>query len=148
MFHLPDSETANIPNNFHSGNAGLHMPDTPCQTAGRYKRQKIFHFFALRAIALNNSTGSRQAPEHILLTNATYTGKAAFKGTIYDGEHDGIVDIDPWQRMQDTLRRNGQTGGKAVRNKYGALLKGILYCEPSGTGSNETIIAATAAKVR
>jgi len=73
-----------------------------------------------------------------LLTNVTYTGKVAFKGTIYDGEHDGIVDIDLWQRVQDTLRRNGRTGGKAVRNKYGALLKGILYCEPCGTGMIHT----------
>ena len=73
-----------------------------------------------------------------LLTNVTYTGKVAFRGTIYDGEHDGIVDIDLWQRVQDTLRRNGQTGGKAVRNKYGALLKGILYCAPCGTGMIHT----------
>ena len=73
-----------------------------------------------------------------LLTNVTYTGKVAFKGTIYDGEHDGIVDIDLWQRVQDTLRRNGRTGGKAVRNKYGALLKGILYCAPCGTGMIHT----------
>jgi len=28
------------------------------------------------------------------------------------------------------LMRNGRTGGSAVRNKYGALLKGLLRCEP------------------
>lgn len=38
----------------------------------------------------------------------------------------------------NTLRRNGQTGGKAVRNKYGALLKGILYCALCGTGMIHT----------
>jgi len=69
-----------------------------------------------------------------LLTNVTYLGKVDYKGTIYEGEHDGIVDADVWQRARDTLRRNGQTGGKDVRNKYGALLKGLLHCVPCGTG--------------
>jgi site-specific DNA recombinase len=73
-----------------------------------------------------------------LLTNVTYTGNIQYKGTIYKGEHDCIVEVDLWQRVQDTLRRNGRTGGKAVRNKYGALLKGILYCAPCGTGMIHT----------
>jgi len=65
-----------------------------------------------------------------LLTNVIYAGKVDYKGTIYNGEHNGIVDVDLWQRVQDALRRNGSTGGKEVRNKYGALLKGLLYCAP------------------
>jgi len=76
-----------------------------------------------------------------LLTNVIYTGKVEYKGTIYDGEHDGIVDTDVWQRVQDTLRRNGRTGGKEVRNKYGALLKGLLYCTPCSTGMVHTYTA-------
>ncbi len=73
-----------------------------------------------------------------LLTNVTYTGKVEYKGTIYNGEHEGIVDLDVWQQVQDTLQRNGRTGGKDVRNKYGALLKGLLYCTPCGTGMIHT----------
>ncbi|MBU1319814.1 MAG: recombinase family protein, partial [candidate division Zixibacteria bacterium] len=69
-----------------------------------------------------------------LLSNVTYLGKVDYKGTIYEGEHDAILDADIWQRVQDTLRRNGRTGGKDVRNRYGALLKGLLYCVPCGTG--------------
>jgi len=76
-----------------------------------------------------------------LLTNVIYTGKVDYKGTIYNGEHDGIVDVDLWQRVQDALRRNGSTGGKEVRNKYGALLKGLLYCAPCGTGMVHTYTA-------
>ena len=76
-----------------------------------------------------------------LLTNVLYTGKINYQGTIYEGEHSGIVDIDLWQRAQDTLRRNGATGGKEVRNKYGALLKGLLYCSPCGTGMAHTYTA-------
>jgi len=65
-----------------------------------------------------------------LLTSVVYTGNVDYKGTIYKGEHEGIVDPDLWQRVQDTLRHNGRSGAKDVRNKYGALLRGLLYCAP------------------
>jgi len=65
-----------------------------------------------------------------LLTNRIYTGVVTYQGTIYPGEHEGIVDPDIWQRVQDILRYNGRTGGRDVRNKYGALLRGLLYCAP------------------
>ena len=35
-----------------------------------------------------------------LLINVMYTGKVDYKGTIYNGEHDGIVDVALWQRVQ------------------------------------------------
>lgn len=76
-----------------------------------------------------------------ILTNVIYTGKVDYQGTIYNGEHNKIVDIDLWQRVQDALRRNGSTGGKEVRNKYRALLKGLLYCAPCGTGMVHTYTA-------
>lgn len=75
---------------------------------------------------------------HRMLTNVLYTGNVEYKGTIYKGEHTGIVEVDLWQQVRDTLRRNGSTGGKDVRNKYGALLKGLLYCAPCGTGMMHT----------
>jgi site-specific DNA recombinase len=59
-----------------------------------------------------------------LLTNTIYTGNVDFQGTIYNGEHEAIIDTDTWLQIQDTLRRNGRSGGKRVRNKYGALLIG------------------------
>ena len=73
-----------------------------------------------------------------LLTNTIYTGNVDFKGTIYNGEHEAIIDTDIWQEVQNKLSRNGSTGGKRVRNKYGALLKGLLYCTPCGTGMVHT----------
>jgi site-specific DNA recombinase len=63
-----------------------------------------------------------------LLTNVTYIGKLAYKDEINEGEHDPIVTPDVWQRVQSLLRRNGRTGGVDARNKFGALLKGILRC--------------------
>jgi site-specific DNA recombinase len=48
------------------------------------------------------------------------------------------VDADIWQRVQTLLQRNGRTGGAAVRNKFGALLKGILRCVPCGCAMTPT----------
>jgi site-specific DNA recombinase len=44
------------------------------------------------------------------------------------------VDDDLWQRVQAVLRRNRMSGCPEIRNKYGALLKGILFCVPCRTG--------------
>ena len=35
-----------------------------------------------------------------------------------------------WEAVQQTLKHNGRTGGAEVRNRYGAILKGLLYCVP------------------
>ncbi len=67
---------------------------------------------------------------HKLLNNVAYIGKIKYKDEVHDGEHAAIVDVDVWQRVQALLERNGRTGGAAVRNKFGALLKGILRCVP------------------
>ncbi len=63
-----------------------------------------------------------------LLTNKTYVGLTTHKGEAYEGEHTGIVPAALFHRVQAILRRNGNTGGAGVRNRYGALLKGILSC--------------------
>jgi site-specific DNA recombinase len=55
-----------------------------------------------------------------------------YKDEVYDGEHAAIVDPGIWQRVQALLERNGRTGGAPVRNKFGALLKGIMRCVPCG----------------
>ncbi|HPS03242.1 MAG TPA: recombinase family protein [Candidatus Sumerlaeota bacterium] len=64
-----------------------------------------------------------------LLTNIIYIGKVDYKGEIFEGEHPAIVDETIWRRVQERLRQNGRSGGVDVRNKYGGLLKGLLYCE-------------------
>ncbi len=65
-----------------------------------------------------------------LLTNVTYTGKIRYKNEIHEGEHEAIVSDEVWQRVQAMLHRNARTGGGIVRNKFGALLKGLLRCIP------------------
>ncbi len=65
---------------------------------------------------------------HKLLTNPTYIGLVKHKENRYAGEHEAIVDKAVFDAVQSLLSRNAATGGALVRNKFGALLKGILHC--------------------
>jgi site-specific DNA recombinase len=67
-----------------------------------------------------------------LLTNVAYAGKVRYKQEVHDGEHAGIVDPHVFRQAQALLRRNGTTGGAALRNQFGAILKGLLRCGPCG----------------
>ncbi len=69
-----------------------------------------------------------------LLTNRIYLGKITYKDEVYEGEHPAIVDDEIFERVQRLLKRNGRTGGKHVRNRFGALLKGLIRCVPCGCG--------------
>jgi site-specific DNA recombinase len=69
---------------------------------------------------------------HRLLTNVVYSGRVRYKSEIHAGEQSAIVDAGVFAKVQDLLRRNGRTGGAAVRNQFGALLKGLLRCGPCG----------------
>ena len=73
-----------------------------------------------------------------MLTNVTYTGRVDYSGQIYAGEHAGIVDDETFTRVQETLKRNGRRGGRNVRNKYSALLKGIVRCATCDAGMIHT----------
>jgi site-specific DNA recombinase len=66
---------------------------------------------------------------HALLTNPILTGKIVHKGLSYDGEHEGVVDPTLFDRVRQQLAENGRSGGAEVRNKYGALLRGVLRCK-------------------
>lgn len=67
---------------------------------------------------------------HGLLTNVTYLGKTKYKDEVHDGEHPAIVDAEDFERVQRVLRTNHRAGGPRVRDRYGALLKGLLRCGP------------------
>ena len=73
-----------------------------------------------------------------LLTNIIYTGRVEHHGTIYAGEQPKIIETATWNRVQAKLSGNRRTGGRLVRNKYGALLKGILQCASCDVGMVHT----------
>lgn len=73
-----------------------------------------------------------------LLTNPAYLGKVKYRDEIHPGEHSAIVDEAVWQRVQAVLRRNGRNGGASVKNKYGALLRGLVRCAPCDASMGHT----------
>ncbi|MCO6458904.1 MAG: recombinase family protein [Pirellulaceae bacterium] len=73
-----------------------------------------------------------------LLTNITYIGKIKYKDEVHAGEHEAIVSDKLFRQAQTLLQRNGHTGGRAVRNKHGALLRGLLRCSPCGCAMSHT----------
>lgn len=63
-----------------------------------------------------------------LLKNRLYLGKITYKDELYDAEHPAIVEAGIFERVQVLLHRNASTGGAHVKNRYGALLKGLVRC--------------------
>jgi len=84
---------------------------------------------------------------HNLLTNVVYCGKVAYEGQIYQGEHERIVDDETWNAVQEQLNRNGRRGGRNVRNKYGALLKGLVRCGSCNVGMTHTYVQKSGNKL-
>jgi site-specific DNA recombinase len=69
-----------------------------------------------------------------LLTNPIYIGKIDFEKQTYEGEHEAIVEVALWGRVQQILQQNGRNGGAQVRDGYGALLKALLRCTSCNAG--------------
>jgi site-specific DNA recombinase len=60
------------------------------------------------------------------------------KGRAYPGEHKAIIDRKTFDQVQEIIKGNGNGSGKAIRNKHGALLKGLLYCAFCGAAMAHT----------
>jgi site-specific DNA recombinase len=66
-----------------------------------------------------------------LLSNVLYTGRIRHKGQFYPGEHAALIDPATWERVQTLIAR--RPTADRVRNKHGALLTGLLFCESCQT---------------
>jgi site-specific DNA recombinase len=66
---------------------------------------------------------------HHLLTNVAYIGRVRYRDETHPGQHESIIDTATWDKVQRLLRRNARTAGSFLRNKHGALLKGLLRCK-------------------
>jgi site-specific DNA recombinase len=85
---------------------------------------------------------------YALLTNVTYVGQLKYKDEVHQGEQEAIVPDELFRRAQTLLKRNGHTGGRAVRNKHGALLRGLLRCGPCGCAMSHTYTAKGSRRYR
>jgi site-specific DNA recombinase len=66
------------------------------------------------------------------LINPLYSGRVKYKRERHAGEHVAIIEPAVFDRVQALLKRNRRTSDAAVRNEFGALLKGLLRCAACG----------------
>jgi site-specific DNA recombinase len=61
-----------------------------------------------------------------LLSNPVYIGKMGYKGEVYEGLHDAIIDHNIWDMVQKQLHH--KPSRKTPRTRWNSLLSGILRC--------------------
>jgi site-specific DNA recombinase len=72
-----------------------------------------------------------------ILRNVKYIGKIYYDGQIYDGNHEAIIDLATWEKVERmrktkaTVDNTGQSGRRA-NYWYMYYLSGILYCGECG----------------
>jgi site-specific DNA recombinase len=65
-----------------------------------------------------------------MLMDPLFAGMAKLGGQTFTGEHDGIVPKAVFAAVQEAMGENRRTGGAALRNSQGGLLRGLLRCAP------------------
>jgi len=64
-----------------------------------------------------------------LLRNHVYVGEIEHKGAVYPGEHEGIVNRELWNQVQELLNQNRNRTRDRSRTAGGSLLTGLLFSE-------------------
>lgn len=83
---------------------------------------------------------------HQMLRDPYYAGWLVYKGEIYPGRHEGIVDQQLFDRVQDVLDARSRHGQRdRVHTHY---LKGILYCARCADNGRTSRMIYTEAKGR
>ncbi len=79
-------------------------------------------------------SGKPWTPRQIgdMLRNVTYIGKVSYKGEVFEGEHDGLIDQETWDAVQKYMDGNIPVGSKGRTLDSEAPLKGILRCGRCG----------------
>lgn len=85
---------------------------------------------------------------YYLLRNVAYVGKVCYRDEIYEGEHQGIVEGELFDQVQQQLLRYGQSGGMGARVKNGGILSGIVRCHACGCAMTHTYTARGAKRYR
>jgi len=67
-----------------------------------------------------------------ILENHTYIGEVKYKGTVCEGEHEGFIDSDVWNRTREILAANDRTPDRTKKVETVAPLKSILKCGHCG----------------
>jgi hypothetical protein len=62
-----------------------------------------------------------------MLNNRTYIGEVVHKGSVYAGEHQGIIDRDLWDNVHSILKESPRKRAGRNRAQTPALLKGLIF---------------------
>jgi DNA invertase Pin-like site-specific DNA recombinase len=65
-----------------------------------------------------------------MLLNPYYKGSVSFRGAVYPGKHQALIDEQTWQRVQDILAAH--VNGERTRD-HPHYLKGTVYCGSCGS---------------
>lgn len=83
---------------------------------------------------IKTKQGKSWCNQHIyrILNNHTYIGEVKYKDTICEGEQEGIVDLEIWNRTRAILAENNPCQDHSSNMETLAPLKGILRCGHCG----------------
>jgi len=73
-----------------------------------------------------------------MFNNRLYVGEVAHKEKHYPGEHDAIVPLDLFEKVQAILKQNSRVRANKTRAKTPALLKGLIKCGHCGGSMGPT----------
>ena len=68
---------------------------------------------------------------HKLLRNPYYKGEIRYRGVIYPGQHEPLVDPQAWQQVQDLLTAHNTAGTHQRTNLH--YLRGSVFCGSCGS---------------
>jgi site-specific DNA recombinase len=68
-----------------------------------------------------------------ILKNPLYVGMVLYKDKAYRSEHQGIVEKEKWQEVQNLLGENHKERGRIEKDRHQYLLKGLVRCADCGS---------------
>lgn len=72
-----------------------------------------------------------------LLKNPVFAGKTRHRDKVYDGEHEPIIDLATWKRVQEALKSNTRARLLGEKVRFPSLLTGLIT-DPEGRGMTPT----------
>lgn len=83
-----------------------------------------------------------------ILRHPAYLGKTEYKGQLYEGEHEAIMDRETFDRAASILDRNRRERDSRKRNPSSHSLKGLLRCASCGTAMTPSYSVKDARRYR
>lgn len=70
---------------------------------------------------------------YTILKNPLYIGKIRHHDKIYEGEHEGIITLEIFEKVQSLLKKNKVNQTNTNRKRIDSMLRGILFCGSCGS---------------